>query len=49
MSYVEVPVRRKHLVMVARNAPAREGVVRTSPRAVAAEAGISPGTLQYVT
>lgn len=48
MPYVEASVRRPQLVAAARSALAREGVARTSLRAVAAEAGVPLGTLQYV-
>ncbi|GAA1502905.1 TetR/AcrR family transcriptional regulator [Nocardioides humi] len=48
MAYVEASVRRRQLVAAARSALAREGVARTSLRAVAAEAGVPLGTMQYV-
>jgi AcrR family transcriptional regulator len=48
MPYIEASVRRKQLVVAARSVLAREGVARTSLRAVAAEGGVSLGTLQYV-
>jgi len=48
MPYVEASVRSKQLVAAARSALAREGVGRTSLRAVAAEADVPLGTLQYV-
>lgn len=48
MPYVEASVRRQQLVVAARSALARDGVARTSLRAVAAEAGVPLGTLQYV-
>ena len=48
MPYVEASVRRERLTAAARIALAREGVANTSPRAVAAEAGVPLGTLQYV-
>ena len=48
MAYMEASVRRKQLVAAARSVLAREGVARTSLRAVAAEGGVSLGTLQYV-
>jgi len=48
MSYVEASVRSRQLVAAARVVLAREGVANTSLRAVAAEGGVSLGTLQYV-
>ncbi|MEU4062702.1 TetR/AcrR family transcriptional regulator [Streptomyces wedmorensis] len=48
MAYVEASVRRRQLVAAARVALARDGVPGTSLRAVAAEAGVSLGTMQYV-
>ncbi|MEO3824801.1 TetR/AcrR family transcriptional regulator [Actinomadura sp. B10D3] len=48
MPYIESSVRRKQLVAAARSVLSREGVARTSLRAVAAEGGVSLGTLQYV-
>lgn len=48
MPYVEASVRRAQLVGAARTALAREGVAGTSLRAVAAQAGVPLGTLQYV-
>ncbi|WP_418059712.1 TetR/AcrR family transcriptional regulator [Pimelobacter simplex] len=48
MAYVEASVRRRQLVAAARAALAQEGVARTSLRAVAAEAGVPLGTMQYV-
>ncbi|WOX26184.1 TetR/AcrR family transcriptional regulator [Streptomyces solicathayae] len=48
MPYVEASVRRRQLVAAARIALARDGVPGTSLRAVAAEAGVSLGTMQYV-
>lgn len=48
MPYVEASVRREQLIAAARTALAREGVARTSLRAVAAEAGVPLGTMQYV-
>jgi len=46
--YVEASVRRTQLVHAARTVLARDGVARTSLRAVAAEAGVPLGTMQYV-
>ncbi|MFE5592077.1 TetR/AcrR family transcriptional regulator [Streptomyces sp. NPDC056549] len=48
MPYVEASVRRRQLVAAARTALSRDGVPGTSLRAVAAEAGVSLGTMQYV-
>lgn len=48
MPYVEASVRRGQLIAAARSTLAREGVARTSLRAVAAEAEVPLGTLQYV-
>lgn len=48
MAHVEAPVRRRQLVAAARSALARDGVARTSLRAVASEAGVPLGTMQYV-
>lgn len=48
MPYVEASVRRQQLVAAARSALSRDGVARTSLRAVAAEAKVPLGTLQYV-
>ncbi|QYJ03254.1 TetR/AcrR family transcriptional regulator [Nocardioides panacisoli] len=48
MPYVEAAVRREQFVAAARTALARDGVAGTSLRAVAAEAGVPLGTLQYV-
>ena len=48
MAYVEASVRHGHLVGAARSAFARNGVWRTSLRAVAAEAGVPLGTMQHV-
>lgn len=48
MAYVEASVRRGQLVAAARAALAKDGVARTSLRAVAAEAGVPLGTMQYV-
>jgi AcrR family transcriptional regulator len=49
MPYVDASVRHRQLVAAARSALARDGVARTSLRAVvAAEAGVPLGTLQYV-
>lgn len=48
MPYVEAAVRRPQLIAAARTALARDGVARTSLRAVAAEAGLPLGTMQYV-
>lgn len=48
MPYVEAAVRRQQLVAAARTAMAKLGVARTSLRAVAAEAGVPLGTMQYV-
>ena len=48
MPYVEATVRRRQLVAAARVALCRDGVAGTSLRAVATEAGVPLGTLQYV-
>ena len=48
MPYVEASVRRQQMVAAARTALSRDGVARTSLRAVASEAGVPLGTLQYV-
>ncbi|WP_435200844.1 TetR/AcrR family transcriptional regulator [Janibacter sp. GS2] len=48
MAYVEAAVRRGQIVNAARVALTRDGVARTSMRAVAAEAGVPLGTLQYI-
>lgn len=48
MAYVEAAVRRPQLIAAARSALARDGVAKTSLRAVAAEAGVPLGTLQHV-
>ena len=48
MVYVEAAVRRRQLVASAQIVLMREGVARTSLRAIAEEAGIPLGTLQYV-
>ena len=48
MAYVEAAVRRQQLGAAARSALARDGVARTSLRAVAAEAGVPLGTMQYI-
>lgn len=48
MPYVEAAVRRQQLVAAARVALCRDGVAGTSLRAVATEAGVPLGTLQYV-
>ena len=48
MVYVEAAVRRRQLVASARSVMMRDGVARTSLRAIAEEAGIPLGTLQYV-
>jgi len=48
MVYVEAAVRRRQLVASARSVLMRDGVARTSLRAIAEEAGIPLGTLQYV-
>ncbi|AMT69334.1 TetR/AcrR family transcriptional regulator [Mycobacteroides immunogenum] len=48
MPYVESAQRTKEAVAAARVVLMREGVGRTTMRAVAAEAGIPLGTLQYV-
>jgi AcrR family transcriptional regulator len=48
VAYVESSVRRGQLVAAARRAHARDGVAKTSLRAVAAEAGVPLGTMQYV-
>ncbi|MFE3443605.1 TetR/AcrR family transcriptional regulator [Nocardia sp. NPDC059180] len=48
MPYIEASVRRGQLVAAARVAFARGGVAGTSLRAVAAEAGVPLGTMQYV-
>lgn len=48
MAYVEAAIRRRQLVAAARAAFSRDGVATTSLRAVAAEAGVPLGTMQYV-
>jgi AcrR family transcriptional regulator len=48
MVYVEAAVRRRQLAASAQIVLMREGVARTSLRAIAEEAGIPLGTLQYV-
>ncbi|MGV9322016.1 TetR/AcrR family transcriptional regulator [Streptomyces sp. NPDC003660] len=48
MPYLEASVRHRQFVAAARTALARDGMGRTSLRAVAAEAGVPLGTLQYV-
>jgi AcrR family transcriptional regulator len=48
MPYVESAVRGPQIVAAARAVLIRDGVARTSLRAVAAEAGIPLGTLQHV-
>jgi AcrR family transcriptional regulator len=48
MARTEYSVRRGQFIAAARNALARDGVAKTSLRAVAAEAGVPLGTLQYV-
>lgn len=48
MPYVEASVRSRQFVAAARAVMAREGVASTSLRAVAAEAAVPLGTLQYV-
>lgn len=48
MAYVESSVRRGQLIAAARTALARDGVAKTSLRAVAAEADVPLGTMQYV-
>lgn len=48
MAYVEAALRRRQIVTAARSVLAREGVSRATVRAVAAEAGVPLGTMQYV-
>jgi AcrR family transcriptional regulator len=48
MAHVEAAVRRPQLIHAARNVLARDGVAKTSLRAVAAEAAVPLGTMQYV-
>lgn len=48
MAYVEASVRRGQIVSAARAVLVRDGVGRTTLRAVATEAGIPLGTLHYV-
>jgi AcrR family transcriptional regulator len=48
MAYMEASARAKHVLAAAREVLAREGVGRTTLRAVAAEGGVSLGTVQYV-
>ena len=48
MAYVKAPERRAQLVVAARAVLCRDGVVGTTLRAVAAEAGVPLGTLHYV-
>jgi AcrR family transcriptional regulator len=47
MAYVEAALRRRQMVAAARSVLAREGVARTTLRAVATEAGVPLGTMQY--
>jgi len=47
MVYVEAATRRRQLVASAQTVLMREGVARTSLRAIAVDAGVSLGTLQY--
>jgi AcrR family transcriptional regulator len=47
VAYVEAAVRRRQMVTAARAVLAREGVARATLRAVAAEAGVPLGTMQY--
>ncbi|MYX42808.1 TetR family transcriptional regulator, partial [Streptomyces sp. SID89] len=48
MPHVEASARRRKFVSAARTALVRDGVGRTSLRAVAAEAGVPLATMQYV-
>ncbi|SIR94667.1 TetR/AcrR family transcriptional regulator [Williamsia sterculiae] len=48
MAHVEASVRRPQIISAARRVLARDGVAKTSLRAVAAEAAVPLGTLQYV-
>ncbi|MGW4291079.1 TetR/AcrR family transcriptional regulator [Streptomyces sp. NPDC004673] len=48
MPYIEASVRHRQFVAAARTVLARDGVGRTSLRAVATEAGVPLGTMQYV-
>ncbi len=48
MVYVEASERARQSIAAARAVMARDGVARTTLRAVAAEAGVPLGTLQYV-
>lgn len=48
MVYLDVTERRPQLIAAARSVLARDGVVKATLRAVAAEAGVPLGTLQYV-
>lgn len=48
MARVDPAVRSRQLVEAARDVLSREGVANTSLRAVAAEAGVPLGTMQYV-
>ncbi|MEV7552793.1 TetR/AcrR family transcriptional regulator [Amycolatopsis sp. NPDC089917] len=48
MPYVEASVRSRQFVAAAREVMLRDGVAATTLRAVAAEAGVPLGTLQYV-
>jgi AcrR family transcriptional regulator len=48
MAHMESSVRRRQLIAAARRALARDGVAKTSLRAVATEAGVPLGTMQYV-
>jgi AcrR family transcriptional regulator len=47
MAYVEAALRRRQMVAAARSVLARDGVARATLRAVAAEAGVPLGTMQY--
>src|SRR3954453_10962858 len=48
VAYVRAPERRRQFVAAARAVLARDGVATTTLRAVAAEAGVSIGTLYYI-
>lgn len=48
MVYVEAALRRPQLIAAARGALARDGLGKTSLRAIAAEAGVPLGTMQYI-
>lgn len=48
MVYIESALRRPQFIAAARTTLAREGAAKTTLRAVAAEAGVPLGTMQYI-